>query len=61
VIGNAFTALALSGTGLVGAGAVGFSDFNLTFHNYYLLYLLFDNGVSERGVSPSSNILLHLL
>jgi hypothetical protein len=32
VVGNAVAALAFSGTGLVGAGAFGFVDFNLTFH-----------------------------
>ena len=37
VIGNAFTAFALSGTGLISTGAFGFSDFNLTFHIKFLL------------------------
>jgi hypothetical protein len=35
VIGEAFTALALSGAGLVGAGALGFIDLNLAFHLIY--------------------------
>jgi len=33
VIGNAFTALALSGAGLIGTRALGFIVFNLAFHS----------------------------
>ena len=33
VIGNTFTALALSGAGLIGTGATGFIRFNIAFHN----------------------------
>jgi len=33
VIGNTFTALALSGAGLIGTGTFGFIVFNLAFHN----------------------------
>jgi len=32
VVGNTFTAFALSRTWLIGAGAFGFIDFNLAFH-----------------------------
>jgi hypothetical protein len=36
VVGNAFTALALSGAGLIGADAFAFIVFNLTFHIKFL-------------------------
>jgi hypothetical protein len=39
VVSNTVTALAFSGTGLVGAGAFVFIDFNLTFHCNPLLTL----------------------
>jgi len=37
VIGNAFTALALSGAGLISTRALVFIVFNLTFHIKFLL------------------------
>jgi len=51
VIGNAFTTLALSGTRLISTGALGFINFNLTFH---LQFLLTPWGVLE-GLCPSKN------
>jgi hypothetical protein len=33
MVGDAVTALTFSGAGLIGAGAFGFVDFNLTFHS----------------------------
>jgi len=35
VVGDAITALALSGAGLIGTGAFCFIDFNLAFHLIY--------------------------
>jgi hypothetical protein len=36
VVGDALTALTLSGTRLVGAVASGFISFDIAFHNHYL-------------------------
>jgi hypothetical protein len=41
VVGDAFAALTLARAGFIGAGAIGFVGFNITFHRELLFNLAF--------------------